>query len=132
VLRAVPLLVLALAACGGNGSSPPETDTESAPAEAPEAITAADSGGSFTLPVGAEVALRLSSEYVWDEPAVDGGAVELSRVDYLQDPGFSEWIVRGVQPGTATVSSLGEPACAGQHGCPDEPVRFRVTITVAG
>jgi hypothetical protein len=131
VLRVFPLVVLALAACGGNGPAPPEADTRSAPAEAPEAITAADSGGSFTLAEGAEVPLRLSSEYVWGEPAVEGGAVELSRVDYLQDPGFSEWIVRGAEPGTATISSLGEPACAGEHGCPDEPVRFRVTITVA-
>jgi hypothetical protein len=131
VLRVVPLLVLALAACGGDGSSPPETDTGSAPAEAPEAITAEDSGRSLTVRTGAEVPLRLSSEYVWDEPTVEGDAVELQRVDYLQDPGFSEWIVLGVRPGTAAISSLGEPACAGQDGCPDEPVRFRVTITVA-
>jgi hypothetical protein len=132
VLRVVPLLVVALAACGGDGPGGPETQTGGAPAEPPEAITAADSGASFALAEGAEVPLRLSSEYVWDEPAVEGVAVELSRVDYLQDPGFSEWIVLGAQPGTATISSLGESACAGQHGCPDEPVRFRVTITVAG
>jgi predicted secreted protein len=95
------------------------------------AITAADSGRSFTLAPGDETSLRLSSGYVWSEPTVSSGAVVLSRVDYLQDPGFSEWLVRAASPGTATISSLGEPACAGQQGCPDEPLRFQVTITVA-
>ncbi|HXV34659.1 MAG TPA: hypothetical protein VD769_11670 [Gaiellaceae bacterium] len=126
------LLLPAFAACGGDGPGAPETGGGSVPDAPPEAITAADSGRSFALDAGAEVPLRLSSEYLWSEPQVEGDAVELSRVDYLQDPGFSEWIVLGVTPGTAAVSSLGEPACAGQHGCPDEPVRFLVTITVAG
>ena len=130
--RLIPLLVLALAACGGDGAGSSEPDTGTAPADAPDAITAADSGESFALAAGAEVSLRLTSEYLWGEPVVEGDAVELARVDYLQDPGFSEWVVRGARPGTATISSLGEPACAGQHGCPDESARFRVTITVAG
>jgi hypothetical protein len=96
-------------------------------------INAADSGWTFELllAASAETSLRLSSEYSWEEPAVSGDAVELSPVDYLQDPGFSEWLVRAVRPGSATISSAGTPACAGQHGCPDEPISFRVTITVA-
>ena len=88
--------------------------------------------GASRSPSGGQTSLSLSSEYVWDEPVVEGDAVELGRVDYLQDPGFSEWTVGGVRPGTAAISSLGTPACDGEHGCPDEPVRFRVTITVAG
>jgi hypothetical protein len=134
VLRVLPLLLVVLAATAGCGGSdaPAPADTGSDAPEAGDAITANDSGGSFTLAAGAETSLRLSSDYVWDEPVVEGAAVELSRVDYLQDPGFAEWLVRGVGPGAATISALGTPACAGEDGCPDEPLRFRVTITVSG
>jgi hypothetical protein len=128
VLRVLPLLVVALAACGGESGGGPG----SGPTEAPEAITARDSGRTFTLAPGEEVSLRLSSEYGWSEPAVDGGAVELSPVDYVQDPGFSEWLVQATEAGTATISSLGDPACEGEHGCPDEPFRFQVRIAVTG
>ena len=134
--RVLALLVVALpllAACGGDDSSPGSTTGEDAapPPETGGAITAADTGETFTLLPGDETSLRLSSEYSWEEPEVDGEAVELSPVEYLQDPGFSEWVVRGTRPGTATISSLGTPACEGEHGCPDEPARFHVTITVA-
>jgi hypothetical protein len=131
----VLLLVLpVIAACGG-GDEPAAEQTASGP-EAPvpetgDAITAEDSGGEFALAPGGETSLRLSSEYLWSEPVVEGDAIELSPVDYLQDPGFTEWLVHGLRPGAATISSLGEPACEGEHGCPDEPVRFQVTITVA-
>jgi predicted secreted protein len=136
VLRVVPLLAVLLAAsaaCGGSdASTPPEGGGPDAPqAEAGDAITEADAGRSLTLAEGAETSLQLSSEYVWTDPVLEGAAVELSPVDYLQDPGFSEWLVHAVGPGTATISSLGEPACAGEDGCPDEPLRFQVTITVA-
>ena len=127
VSRLVPLIVLALVACGGDGD--PGAGDEAGPS--PDAINAADSGRTFTLAQGAETSLRLSSEFSWEEPEVSGDAVELSPVDYLQDPGFAEWLVRGVRPGTAVISSEGTPACAGQHGCPDEPIAFRVTIIVA-
>ena len=123
------LLVLLLAACSGGEDAPGTGGAATEPA--PEAITAADTGAEVALAVGEELPLRLSSEYLWSEPVVEGGAIELHRVDYFQDPGFSEWTVRGAAPGRATISSLGEPACAGQDGCPDETVRFRVTITVS-
>jgi hypothetical protein len=134
VPRVRPLLLVVLAATAGCGGSdaPAPADTGSDAREAGDAITANDSGGSFTLAVGEETSLRLSSDYVWDEPVVEGAAAELSRVDYLQDPGFAEWLVRGVSPGATTISALGTPACAGEDGCPDEPLRFRVTITVSG
>jgi hypothetical protein len=126
VSRLIPLIVLALVACGGDGD--PGSGDEAGPP--PDAINAAHSGGTFTLAQGAETSLRLSSEYSWGEPEVSGDAVELSPVDYLQDPGFAEWLVRAVRPGTAAISSKGTPACAGQHGCPDEPITFRVKIVV--
>jgi hypothetical protein len=126
VTRIVPLLVVALVACGGENPVAGDGATEP-----PDAITAADSGETYTLAPGDETSLRLSGEYEWDEPAVSGDAVELSPVDYFQDPGFSEWLVRAARSGSATISSAGTPVCAGQHGCPDEPISFRVTITVA-
>jgi len=134
VSRAIPVLalLLLLGACGGESNEVPADVRETQPGLIdPEAITDSDSGGTFTLAAGTETSLRLSSEYVWDEPVVDGDAVELGRVDYLQDPGFSEWLVQAERPGTATISALGEPACAGEDGCPDTPLRFQVTITVA-
>ena len=126
MLRFLPLLVLLLAACGGESG----VGTGDDPTQAPDAITAPDSGETLALAMGSETSLQLSSEYVWSEPVVEGAAVEVTPVEYIQDPGFSEWLVRATQAGTATISSAGEPACEGEHGCPDEPLRFQVTITV--
>ena len=135
VLRVAPLLLallLAAAGCGGDDDAEPATTAaEPPPAEAGEAITEADSGAAFALAPGAETNLQLSSLYAWSDPVVEGGAVELSPVDYLQDPGFVEWLVRAASAGTAAISALGEPACEGEDGCPDEALRFQVTITVA-
>jgi hypothetical protein len=61
---------------------------------------------------------------------VRGDAVDLARVDYFQDPGFSDWAVLAVRPGTATISARGNPRRAGQERCPDEPLRFVIEITV--
>lgn len=92
---------------------------------APQRITEDHSGRSFVLAPGSETSLRLPGEYEWSDPAVRGDAVRLARVDYLQDPGFSEWTVLAVRPGTATVTASGTPAGAGR------PLRFRVEIAVA-
>lgn len=132
VLCTAALVPTLLGACGGEDAPTSEGPGESTPSpqEAPRVITGADSGGEFRLPVGGETSLRLTSEYTWSEPAVRGDAVTLARVDYLQDPGYSEWIVTAAAPGEAVVASTGEPACAGQEGCADEPLDFQVTITV--
>jgi hypothetical protein len=112
---------------GGAGETAP-----SPPRAAPQAITEVDSGESFTLAPGSETRLRLSGDYLWSEPKVRGPAVELAPVNYFQDPGFSEWAVLAVRPGTATIAALGTPpACAGQERCPDEPLGFQIEITVA-
>jgi hypothetical protein len=138
VLR-VALLALALiplAACADDeGSSPagePGGTSEPAPApqQSPQVITEADSGGTFALSTGRETSLRLSSDWVWDEPQVDGDAVQLAPVNYIQDPGFFEWLVTAVAAGEATITSSGTAACAGQDGCADGPQDFRVRITV--
>ncbi len=130
MIRLIPVLVLFLAACGGDDREVPPEIRETHSTLGGVAIS--DTGATFELAPGAHTSLRLSSDYRWSKPVVEGRAVKLSRVDYFQDPGFSEWIVWGVRLGTSTISSLGTPACAGQDGCPDEPSRFQVEITVAG
>jgi predicted secreted protein len=116
------LLTLVVDGCGGEASSESGAgETASQPRAAPETITEADSGESFMLRLGSATSLRLSGS--WNEPAVRGPAVELTRVDYFQDPGFSEWLVRAVRPGTATITARGTQAAA--------PLRFRIEITVA-
>jgi uncharacterized lipoprotein len=137
VLRVV-LLALALvplAACAQDETSGPAEDSASTsagqePRPAPQIITEADSGASFAIPLGGETTLRLSSDWIWEEPVVDGDAVSLAVVNYIQDPGFSEWVVVADTPGEATIASSGRAACAGQEGCADGPQDFQVRITV--
>ena len=121
-------------ACGDEGSvgegGAESTTPAPPPKQAPQVITEEDSGSTVTLPVGGETSLRLPSEYVWGEPAVRGEAVQLARVDYLRDPGFSEWVVTAVAPGKATILAAGEPACSGQEGCDDTALVVQVTIAV--
>lgn len=129
------LLLLPLAACATDESSSPVeepegTSTAQEPRRAPAVITEADSGAAISLPVGGETSLRLSSDWVWEEPVVDGDAVQLAVVNYIQDPGFSEWVVAAVEPGEATITSSGTAACAGQDGCADGPQDFQVRIMV--
>ena len=100
------------------------------PRAAPQTITEVDNGASFTLSPGSGTSLRLSGQYVWSEPTLRGDAVELARVDYFQDPGFSEWAVLAVRPGRATIAAHGDPQCAGQEPRPDRRLHFEIEITV--
>jgi predicted secreted protein len=133
---AAALVPALFGACGGEDAPVGEGAGESttpalAPDQAPRVITEADAGSTVMLPVGGETSLRLSSDYVWNEPAVRGEAVQLARVDYIQDPGFSEWVVTAVAPGKATILAAGEPACSGQEGCDSTALVVRVTISVS-
>lgn len=128
----IALLAVLAAGCGEEASREGGAgETARPPRAARPTITEVDSGQSFTLGLGSETRLRLSGKYAWREPTVRGDAVELVRVDYFQDPGFSEWTVLAVRPGTARLAARGTPACAGQTRCPDEPLRFQVEMTVA-
>lgn len=134
----VALLALALvtlAACSqdeasGPAEEPAGTGAGDEPRPSPQIITEADSGASFSLPLGGETTLRLSSDWTWEEPVVDGEAVSLAVVNYIQDPGFSEWVVVADAQGEAVIASSGRAACAGQDGCAVGPPDFRVRITV--
>ena len=131
VFCAVALVAVLGSGCGDEPSRDEEAGkTARPPRPAPQTITEAAAGSSFTLAPGSETRLRLSGTHEWSEPTVRGVAVELTRVDYFQDPGFSEWTVVAARAGTATIAAEGTPACAGQ-GCPDSPLRFEVELTVA-
>ena len=92
------------------------------------AITQAQSGKTFRLAKGGNATLRLSGRWVWTEPRVSSRAIELTPVEYFVDPGFSEWVVRARGRGTATIRSVGKPACA---ACKLPVHSFHVTIIVA-
>jgi predicted secreted protein len=138
VVRAavLALVLLPLAACSGDEASgpaeepSPSTSEPAPPRQSPQVLTEADSGATIALPTGGETSLRLSSDWVWSEPIVDGDAVQLAIVNYLQDPGFYEWVVTAMAPGEATITSSGTAACAGQDGCAVGPQDFQVRITV--
>ena len=73
-------------------------------------MTEDDDGRSVVLRTGAEAPLRLSSRWSWDGPRVTGEAVRLDPVDHLVDPGFVEWLVVALAPGSAEVAVDGTPA----------------------
>ncbi|MGH3037103.1 MAG: hypothetical protein ACRDMU_07960 [Gaiellaceae bacterium] len=131
---AVAIVPALFGACGEDASVGEGGGESTAPApppkQAPQVITEEDDGSTVMLPVGGETNLRLPSEYVWGEPVVRGEAVQVARVDYLQDPGFSEWVVTAVAPGKATLLAAGEPACSGQEGCDETALVVEVTIAV--
>lgn len=112
----------------------PGTPDPTVPPEAPPdatslVLTEQDSGAEITLAVGQERALRLGGGWSWSEPVATGGAVTLSPVEYLVDPGYVEWSVAGTAPGSATVEVLGEPACGDTTVCPPTTVALVVDVT---
>ena len=92
-------------------------------------ITELDSGGTFVLPLGAAVPMRLSNPWAWAPPEVDSDSVRLAAVAYLVDPGFAEWVVTAVHGGSARITSLGRSTCASGGSCPS-PREFAIEITV--
>lgn len=99
-------------------------------------VTAADGplteeadGATLQLAVGEEVSWQLSSDWEWDQPVADGTAVELVPVDYLDDPGFREWLVVATAAGTVTLTVEGLPACGDPTACPQQEVSLTVDVT---
>ena len=93
-----------------------------------EPVTEDDDGGRVVLDVGTEVPWRLSSDWDWDQPSVDGSAVEIVPVDYLVDPGYREWLIVGSAPGTAELTVTGSGACGDSGQCPDRTVTLTVDV----
>jgi hypothetical protein len=94
---------------------------------APEVLTESDEG-RFVL--GAEpVSLRLSSDWSWDAPTVDGTGVVLTPGDYLVDPGYVEWLVEAAGAGSATLTVAGTPNCGDAVTCPERIVTFELDVT---
>lgn len=89
---------------------PASTATEPPDAtDAPSVITEEDGGAVYLLAVGSSTSLRLTDSATWDEPSVDGDAVELVPVDYLVDPGYAEWSVEARRPGESVIEIA--PSC---------------------
>ena len=94
-------------------------------------ITERDGGKTFGMRHGRALTLRLSERYRWAGPSVRGTAIRLVPVNYIRDPGYQEWTIRGSAQGTARVSAVGYKR--GRGYCdpgPCSPRLFRVTILV--
>ena len=113
-----------------------------APAPAPVAAFAAetatplvirlrDSGKTFRIKRGRTAHLRLSHlKWRWSEAEASSRAVRLTRVTFIRDPGYDEWIIRARARGRAIVSAAGQVPCT-ENPCPPTPLRlFHVTILV--
>lgn len=95
------------------GSTP---TMSSAPSDSPSAssgriFTLADTGKRVSLAIGESVSIRLGGPWLWRGPIVDGNAVMVAPVDFLIDPGYSQWAVQGVRAGSARVQITGEADC---------------------
>jgi len=107
---------------------PPTSDPGTDDPGAGNMVTEAEDGGTFTGSPGEELMLQLSSEWAWEEPVVEGGAVVLTPVNYLMDPGYFEWIIEMVDPGTAEIATTGTPNCDDPTACPDRTVGFTIVV----
>ena len=102
-------------------SAPTTPPTSKSPASTPSGshtpssghhvLTLADNGKTVSLAVGRSVSVRLGGPWLWREPVVDGGAIDVAQVNFLVDPGYSEWAVRGLRAGRATLQINGEANC---------------------
>jgi len=90
-------------------------------------ITQAQSGRTFRLRVGSSATLHLADTWVWSAPRLSSRAVALTPIMYFRDPGFTAWDVRARARGTATIRSVGKPACS---PCGLATRLFHVTIVV--
>jgi len=108
----------------------PGVSTTGAPQPAPDVITEAFDGAVLVVQVGEERTLQLDSTWAWDIPVLDGPGLELTPVDYLLDPGYFEWIVTAVEPGTVHLTAVGSPNCDDAARCP--PTEVAMTFAVEG
>jgi predicted secreted protein len=110
-------------ASSGPGDVDPAATTELA------VLTEADDASHVELPVGTELPIRLSSEWAWEQPVLEGAVGEVSPVDHFADPGYQEWLLTTTSAGEATVTAVGAPNCADEAECPERTVTIHVTVT---
>ena len=84
----------------------------------------------MSLAVGESVSVQLGGPWLWQEPAVDGGAIDVVQVNFLVDPGYSEWAVRGQRAGQATLQIDGEANCPAGAVCIIGDKVFALTFVV--
>ncbi len=125
----IVLLSTALAGCGA--SSVPSNSTSPIPSTIGSVvITARDSGETFKFSLATHASLRLSNLYVWQAPRISGTAIAFEPVQYIRDPGYTEWNIKVVAPGSAQISSSGSPNCRPGTPCPATSRPFEVAIVV--
>lgn len=116
---------------GAPTTGAPTTEVPDGGSPAPEVVTELDDGSLYTLGTDQTAALRLTTEdWSWSTPTADGGSIELVPVDYLVDPGFTEWSVEPRSPGETTVTIAGEQVCDDDAGCSTRTVT--ITFRVGG
>jgi hypothetical protein len=118
-MRSSSVLVVALAAAC--------LATAVASSATPPPVTQRSSGKTLRLAKGGTATLRLSNRWRWSEPRVSNQAVELTPVEYLIDPGFSEWTIDALKAGRATIHSVGKPNCS---TCALRTRSFGITVVV--
>jgi len=118
-MRSGSLLVVVLAAAC--------IATAVASSATPPPVTQRASGKTLRLAKGGAATLRLSNRWRWSEPRVSNQAIELTPVEYLIDPGFSEWTIDALEAGRATIHSVGRPNCS---ACALAARSFRITVVV--
>jgi hypothetical protein len=106
---------------GSATTAPTTSPTSKSPSSTPSSsrthssshrvLTLADHGKTVSLAAGDSVSVRLGGPWLWRDPVVDGGAIEVAQVNFFVDPGYSEWSVLGLQAGRATLQINGEANC---------------------
>lgn len=115
-------------------ATPPVTDSPSAsprPTTTREVrvLTERDSGAAVALAIGESVSLRLSHDWLWSTPQVEGSAVVLAPVEYFADPGYTEWSVEAVRPGKTVVRIEGSRQCPSTADCgPDAQLVYEFEV----
>ncbi len=114
---------------GAPGTTRP-VDSSATPETAPEIITEALDGAVLLMGLGEERLLQLDSVWAWDTPLLDRPGVELTQVDYMLDPGYFEWIVTAIEPGTVNLVATGSSNCDDPAQCP--PTEVAMTFEIDG
>ncbi len=91
-------------------------------------ITEKDSGKSFSINKTTNAYLRLSNQFIWSKLELSTKSIQLVSVNYLLDPGFSEWVIQAIEVGKTIIRSSGAPNCSTPTRCSGESINFEVVI----